>query len=131
MSNQTAGTAFGDTILIVEDDFDIRDLLQQYLEAAGYLVLPAAHGEEALAMVRANPGRLGLILLDRNMEGMDGKDFLDALEADAALKAGAPPVVMMSAGGRFEEPRAVAFLRKPFNFDELGLVVGRFVKTVS
>lgn len=94
-----AGAPARDTILIVEDDFDIRDLLQQYLEVSGYAVQTATNGAEALAALRAGTEEIGLVLLDRNMENMDGKDFLDALFADAALAPRCPPVVMMSAAG--------------------------------
>jgi CheY-like chemotaxis protein len=119
------------TILVVEDDFDIRDLLQQYLEVSGYAVAVAVNGLEALAALRAEGNRISLILCDRNMENMDGRDFLDALFADEALRARKVPVVMMSAAGQIKEERAVAFLRKPFNFDDLLAVVGRFVSPSS
>jgi DNA-binding response OmpR family regulator len=115
-------------ILVVEDDFDIRDLLQQYLEVSGYRVMVAANGLEGLSVLRSELSQIGLVLLDRNMESMDGKVFLDSISADEALAARKVPVVMMSAAGDVNEGRAVAFLRKPFNFDDLLAVVGRFVK---
>lgn len=118
-------------ILVVEDDFDIRDLLGQFLEVSGYEIEVAANGLEGLAALRAKGDEIGLVLLDRNMESMDGKDFLDALFADPALAARKVPVVMMSAAGQVDEPRAVAFLKKPFHFPELLAVVARFVPAAA
>ena len=112
-------------ILVVEDDADIRDLLQEYLEVSGYEVLAAGNGREALTLLEDPAIVPGLVLVDRNMELMDGPVFLDAIAANPQLKAKQLPVVMMSAAGVIDESRAVAFLRKPFNFDELLEVVAK------
>jgi two-component system OmpR family response regulator len=58
------------TLLIVDDDFEIRRLLAEQLEAAGYVVLSASNGMEMFAALSANP--VDLIILDLNLPGEDG-----------------------------------------------------------
>jgi DNA-binding response OmpR family regulator len=106
-------------ILVVEDDADIRELLLEYLASDGFSAFGARDGEVALAKLN-EPGFVpALILLDRNMDRMDGSQFLDAIEASPSLAARRYPVVIMSAAGDIEEPRAVGYLNKPFDFDDL------------
>jgi two-component system OmpR family response regulator len=58
------------TLLIVDDDFEIRSLLAEQLEAAGYLALSASNGAEMFAALSASP--VDLIILDLNLPGEDG-----------------------------------------------------------
>lgn len=69
--------------LIVEDDDDIREVLRDLLEDAGYTVQEVADGVTALATLRASTRSL-LVLLDNLLPGMDGADLLATLEDDAA-----------------------------------------------
>ena len=84
------------TVLVVEDDADIRDVLAQLLAPEGYLVATAEHGEEALAWLRTHPAPCA-ILLDLMMPVMDGLTFLRAMRAEPALSS--IPVVVLSAAG--------------------------------
>jgi CheY-like chemotaxis protein len=69
------------TVLIVDDDSDIREIVQFALEMEpGWKVVGEARGENAV--VRALETRPDVILLDVNLEGMDGPATLDALRAD-------------------------------------------------
>ncbi len=79
------------SILLVDDDPDLRQMYGSRLLADGFDVLLATDGQEALA---AAMRPLGLILLDVRMPGMDGLDVLRRLKGDA--HAGAVPVVMLS-----------------------------------
>src|SRR5262249_60832990 len=67
------GNAAGRSILVVDDDPSIRELLRQDLEAEGYAVREARDGAEALAAMRA--ARPGLVLLDIMMPGLNGFDL--------------------------------------------------------
>jgi len=79
------------TILIVDDEAAIVDLLQLVLEDAGYRVLVATNGHAALAVLaRQQPD---LILTDYMMPGMHGIALAQAIHADPAL-AGIPVVIM-------------------------------------
>lgn len=62
------------TILLVDDEEDVRDSLARLLEREGYVISQAASGEEALALLRAQAIRL--VISDHNMPGMSGLDFL-------------------------------------------------------
>ena len=75
----------GDTkILIVDDDAEIRHVLQTVLEHAGYNVIAAADGEEALSqMLQHKPP---LVLLDLMMPRMDGLDVIRMMHEEPSLK---------------------------------------------
>lgn len=106
-------------VVVVDDDIDIREVIGETLEEAGYRVRSAANGREALAVLDgalSGPNRPCLILLDMMMPEMNGWQFLD-------LRAQSPelhriPVVVVSASARAPE-NAEGFLRKPVDLDGL------------
>jgi CheY-like chemotaxis protein len=111
------------TILVIDDEYGIADLLQFALEDANYRVLTAPNGKMGLAAAQQH--RPHLILLDVMMPIMDGPATLRALKADETLRE--IPVVMMSsideAAVRQLCDGFAVFVRKPFNLDALlGLV---------
>jgi CheY-like chemotaxis protein len=114
-------------ILLVEDDFAIRETIAELLAEEGYRVTSAANGAEALAMLDESDAP-GLILLDLMMPVMNGWEFRRALRDDPRLAR--IPVVVISAS-RGAEPRASvdadAFLAKPFDATHLLDTVSRFV----
>ena len=72
------------SILIAEDNDDIRETLQEVLTCEGYEVHLAKNGKEALAKLKTLPAPT-LVLLDLMMPVMNGWEFLDAQSADAVL----------------------------------------------
>src|SRR6516225_11825782 len=84
------------TILIVDDDSDVRRALTELLEDEGYAVAGAANGRAALEMIRGGI-RPSIILLDLMMPGMNGWDFRSAQLRDPELSA--VPVVVVTASG--------------------------------
>ena len=78
------------TILIVDDEPKIVRLVSDYLEAAGFGVLAAGSGEEALMRVRTE--RPDLVVLDLGLPGLDGLDVTRSLRRDGEL-----PVIMLTA----------------------------------
>jgi CheY-like chemotaxis protein len=120
------------TILLVEDDFDVREALAETLRDEGYCVECAVDGEQALHYLR-NGGRPGLILLDLMMPRMSGSEFRMAQKVDPQLRD--LPVVLLTADGRMEEKaRALetdGAIRKPINLDELFSMIRRFNKTAA
>ena len=108
-------------ILVVDDLAQNRELLQAHLETAGYRVLLAGTGQEALAAVVS--GRPDLILLDVMMPGLDGYEVCRRLKTDQATAF--IPIVMLTALQEVEdrirgnEAGADDFLSKPFNPLEL------------
>ncbi len=85
----------GRSILIVEDDREIRDLLAHYLRKEGFDVVLAPDGEAGLS--RARSGRPNLILLDILLPKMDGLELLRVIRSDREI--GGTPVIMLTAKG--------------------------------
>jgi CheY-like chemotaxis protein len=108
------------TVLVVDDEPDVRYLLRITLELAGYGVVEAAHGEAALEQVRRSPPQL--VLTDRMMPRMNGGELIERLRADESLKA--IPIVIIS-GTRGDRGGADAVLGKPFDTSELIVLVDR------
>jgi two-component system response regulator MprA len=113
--------AIDDTqVLVVDDDYDIRDTLRELLEIEGLRVAIAANGKEALQRLR-NGVRPRLILLDLMMPEMSGWEFRGEQLRDPRIKD--IPVVILSATPDVrktaEELHASGWVRKPFDLDEL------------
>jgi chemosensory pili system protein ChpA (sensor histidine kinase/response regulator) len=111
-------------VLVVEDDDDIREVIEQVLVSEGYRVELAKDGLDALDKLQGRPQPC-VILLDMMMPNMDGEAFLSALRARPAFAT--VPVVVISGNAvarqRARELAAVACLVKPFELDELLCVV--------
>ncbi|MDP3012943.1 MAG: ATP-binding protein, partial [Candidatus Subteraquimicrobiales bacterium] len=108
----------GMRILVVDDEPDIANLIQIYLEKEGYFVIKAYDGEEALKLARKE--KPDLITLDIMMEGMDGFEVLRRLKADAGTAS--IPVVVLSAVLDEEKGYrlgAVDYLAKSIDQDKL------------
>jgi DNA-binding response OmpR family regulator len=113
------------TILVIDDEYGIADLLQFALEDANYRVLTAPNGKMGLAIAEKEPP--DLVLLDVMMPIMDGPATLRALQANEALRE--IPVVMMSSVDE-RSVRALCdgfagLVRKPFHLDALLSLVGK------
>jgi len=91
-------------VLVVEDDADALDAIATMLEDAGYDVLRAANGLEALGQLGNRGGRCDLILLDLMMPVMNGWDFRRKQKATSAFAT--IPVLLMSAGAHMATVRA-------------------------
>ena len=113
------------TVLVVDDEPGIRELLSVMLEVEGHRVVQAADGAEALALVAQHSP--DLITLDVMMPGMDGWQVAERLDAEAGTAAiprimisGMPLGALQAAPGA---RRAAAVLSKPFDFAELTRLV--------
>jgi CheY-like chemotaxis protein len=113
------------TILVVDDDDEIRRTIADVLEDEGYRVDLAENGQEALALI--DPSRPPLvILLDLMMPVMDGWGVLAALRADPAL-AGIPVVIISAFGARAPVPAldVIEVIAKPLTIERLLAAVSR------
>lgn len=105
------------SVLVVDDDEDLRLLCQLRLKKGGFRITEAANGREALDAVRRD--RPDLILLDLMMPVMDGWECLSALKADPTSRD-IPVFIVTGKDQREDQERAFAsgaeaFIRKPFD----------------
>jgi CheY-like chemotaxis protein len=100
------------TILVVEDSDDIRELVCTTLRRAGYTVQEAENGATALALIEAMPEPPCLVLLDLMMPVMSGAQLLTKLQESGRLAT--LPVIVTSAVADCQRPAgARAYVRKP------------------
>ena len=115
------------TILVVDDDESIRDLLRMHLSAAGYAVHVAEDAIVAGYMVLRSPP--DLIISDINMPHMDGFEFVAALKADTTLPQ--IPVIFLTSREEGDERGrqlgAVGYVTKPVRADRLLALVAQHV----
>jgi two-component system KDP operon response regulator KdpE len=106
------------TILVVDDDSQIRRVMRTALSSHGYTIIEARNGEEALKKVRAE--RLDLIILDLNMPDMDGIEVCREIRVASNL-----PIIMLTVRSaekdkvRALDAGADDYVVKPFGIDEL------------
>jgi DNA-binding response OmpR family regulator len=107
-----------ETVLVVDDEPTLREVVVRYLERAGYRALEAGDGDEAETLLRTQPP--DLVILDLMLPGTDGLELCRRIRADSAL-----PVIMLTARGE-EADRIVGlelgaddYVTKPFSPREL------------
>ncbi len=113
-----AGT---ETILVIDDEEVVREMVCEIIKAQGYRVLSAASGEEGLEIFKQQPGGVDLVLLDMFMPGLDGEQTFTALRAlDDKVR------VLLSSGyardevcARMQERGALGLIQKPYKYDAL------------
>ena len=117
--------------MVVEDDATVRDVLERYLVRDGHRVSTCGDGEQALAMLEADPP--DLVVLDLMLPGVDGFDVCRSLRrrSDALRRV---PIVMLSALAE-EDDRIIGlslgaddYVTKPFSPRELALRVGSVLR---
>ena len=115
------------TILIIEDDAEVRHFASRVLELDGYRVLGVETAEEGLRLVRE--GGISLVLLDLRLPGCNGWSVLTMFKDDPKLSK-IPVVVFTASAGISQHDRALAvgaadYLIKPLSATELREAVGR------
>jgi len=116
------------TVLIVDDESGVRDLLSDAMRFAGYDTEVASHGREALELWRLK--RIDLCVVDINMPTMDGFEFLEIVRKSDLTT----PVLLLSARDASEDIArglrygADDYVRKPFSVEELLLRVGAILR---
>jgi CheY-like chemotaxis protein len=118
------------TVLIVEDDAEIRNSLREVLGDEGYAVVIATNGKEALEALRRAVDKPKLIILDVMMPVMDAYQFREAQLKDGSLSE--IPTVLLSADAKLPEKAAAAktslYLKKPVDLDELFSLVEKYCR---
>jgi CheY-like chemotaxis protein len=111
-------------ILVVDDDDELRSVLEDTLSSKGYRTRTAANGRDALAYLR-DGGQPDLMLLDLSMPEMDGWQLRHLVGGDARM--GSFPIIVMTAAqdqthGNLGVAEVIA---KPFSLDQLLVVLRR------
>jgi CheY-like chemotaxis protein len=107
--------------LIVEDEPAILRLIVLALHDLGCVALPAPSAEAALQMLENERVSPAITITDVRLPGMDGVELTRLIKADSRLSD--KPVILMSAYGEPRQHQGDAFLAKPFDIDELGMLV--------
>ena len=120
----------GNTILIIEDDADIRTFACRVLELEGYTVLPAESGEDGLKLVGGK--KISLVLLDLRLPGESGWTVLEKMKSQADTK-NIPVIVFTASVGTPQHNRAKAmgaasYLTKPLSATALKNEVNRVLR---
>lgn len=118
------------TVLIVDDSSSLRTIVKMALTRAGYDVLEASDGEEALALLERTP-KVHLIVSDVNMPKMDGITLVSKVKLHARHRF--TPVIMLTTEGQDEKKQAgkaagaKAWIVKPFNPPQLLDAVSKLI----
>lgn len=105
------------TVLIIEDDEDIRSTLKILIESEGYEVLLAQNGAAGLAILKSRLNQKpGIVFCDLLMPVMDGLEVIAAMKSDPSLAD--IPLVMITATS-YELPKEQEHIKKPFNIDHV------------
>lgn len=114
-------TGGDETVLVVDDDADVLAVIQRTLRHAGYPVLVAGSGDQALEILRQHEGRVDLVLTDVAMPGVGGRELADRVRADypnvrVLFSSGYAESIIARHGVRAE---GVQFIAKPYSLQAL------------
>ncbi|MBY0415784.1 MAG: response regulator [Bdellovibrionales bacterium] len=112
------------SILVIEDNLDIRSLLVELLNMEGHPTVEASNGAVALNYLHNNP-QPDLVLLDMMMPVMNGREFLDALKLEPK-NSNIPVIVMSAIADNVDTSGAQETLKKPLNLDTLLNLVSKY-----
>jgi len=123
--HRRANVGGSETVLLVEDQDEVRHLATKVLKSKGYRVLEAADGAAALALVQRHPGPIDLLLTDVVMPGMNGRELAEYLKkrlpvVKVLYTSGYPHDVIAHHGVL---DRDMAYIAKPYTPDRLAAKV--------
>lgn len=105
------------SILVIDDEDGIRDVLKMFLESEGFKVSGAENGKVALKMLLESNPLPSAIFLDLMMPIMNGREFLETLLRDNPEILKRVPVIVITASGDPKPLGANGIVRKPFDLD--------------
>ena len=118
------------TVLVIEDELDVRNFAARVLEMEGYHVLKAGDGEEGMRLMRE--GRIGLVLLDLRLPKCSGWEVFALLKSEPGLSV-IPIIVFTASAGVSQREKALSmgaadYLVKPLSAATLKEVVARILQ---
>jgi two-component system cell cycle sensor histidine kinase/response regulator CckA len=122
-----------ETVLLVEDEDDVRELIREYLQSQGYKVVSASSGEEGVGLVRELRAAPSLLISDIVMPGMNGRVLSEQ------LRASYPGLKVLYVSGYTDDvlithaalPQGTHFLQKPFALSTLATTIRTIVDAPS
>lgn len=115
------------TIMVMDDDIDIRFTVADILEDQGYTVTTACDGQEGLVALNTMAPNPGLIILDQMMPNMDGSEFLK-IRAQSNILSKIPVAYFSADTDILQKSKnaGIEALRKPVDFNELLALVKKY-----
>jgi CheY-like chemotaxis protein len=118
------------TILIVDDDEDIRETLRDALSFEGYHAVTTCNGAQALEYLKKSDVLPGLIILDLMMPVMDGSQFIEVINTDYKDSLAKIPLILATAKGSHSNVSnselAHERIKKPIELDDLYSIVSKY-----
>jgi two-component system cell cycle sensor histidine kinase/response regulator CckA len=116
----------GATILVIDDEEEVREVVEEVLQSRGVHVLSAADGSAAVELFRRHGPRIDVVLLDMNMPGMSGEAVFQELvnirpDVKILLSTGYSE---QEAESRFTRSRLAGFVHKPYTASGLVEQIG-------
>jgi signal transduction histidine kinase/ActR/RegA family two-component response regulator len=116
----------GETILLVEDEPTVLQVMTEMLELLGYQLLTAVNGEKAISSFKESEAQIDLVLSDMVMPDMDGEMLFNKLKTEnrdlkMILMSGYP---LGKSGANLLEQGVVSWFKKPISFEQLAQIVG-------
>jgi two-component system cell cycle sensor histidine kinase/response regulator CckA len=109
-------------ILIAEDDVILQDITRLALESAGYFVMTADNGEDALDIARKYSGPIHMLLSDIEMPKVNGLELKKLIQSDR------PSTVVVLMSGKSPETTDRPFIQKPFTPERLRTTVSALLQ---
>jgi CheY-like chemotaxis protein len=121
--------ARGRSVLVIDDEEAVRDVVRAVLSRAGYTVLTASDGLAGLETFRSRESQISLVILDVSMPKMSGAEVLAEIRRSGAsvqilITSGYPESEAMT---RIEREDIAGFLQKPFTVRQLAKLIGRLL----
>jgi len=110
------------TVLIIEDEAEVRNFVKRVLELEGYNALEAGTGEDGLRLIRSDI--INLVLLDLRLPGKDGWEILKQIKGEPELSA-IPVIVFTASVAAAQNKRALAMGASEYLVKPLSAVVLR------
>lgn len=113
------------SILLIDDEEDLRKAISDFLSTQGYRVIEASNGHEGLHLYKQNYSDIRLIITDIQMPIMNGYELLNSLlRLDDKLKINKPKIIVVSGQSPYsvEELKAIgasSFIEKPFGMEKI------------
>ena len=124
MTAASEAALFSSTILLVDDDDELRDIVGDVLEECGYDIVPAGNGKQAIDYLTTASERPCLIVLDLMMPIVNGWECLRFIKGEARFSS--IPVILVTAIDRDRPPGADVVFKKPYAIADLLAAVAAF-----